>query len=250
MNAPSIPPATGVCRVDSLALAFAPRPWPFAEARRAEIDRHFVELRRAKPAVWNGRILLLRGHAIVDGVSRGEYFETDYASFVAWRDWGYPDAQVRNGFSMGALRAADGAFLLGVMSAHTLNGGRVYFPAGTPEPGDIVDGRVDLGGSIVREMQEETGLGEDGYRAEPGWYCVSTPTHAAHFKMLHVDERAPALRARILANLARQREPELADIRIVRGIDDLDPMMPPFVVTFLRHFWQRPAKATPAEPPP
>ena len=31
------------------------------------------------------------------------------------------------------------------------------------------------------------------------------------------------LRARILEHLAREREPELADIRIVRGPADLDP---------------------------
>jgi len=244
-SAPSRQPTTddGVFRVERLELAFAPRRWPFADDRRAEIDRHFEELQRLKPAVWNGRILLLRDHAIVGGVSRGEYFETDYASFVAWREWGFPDTTVRNCFSLGALRAADGGFLLGVMSEHTLNSGKIYFPAGTPEPGDIVGGQVDLAGSIIREIAEETGLGADAYRAESGWYCVPGPTHIAHFKMLHVDGDAPALRQRILANLASQREPELADILIARREGDLDPMMPPFVMTFLRHFWQRPERA-------
>jgi hypothetical protein len=45
------------------------------------------------------------------------------------------------------------------------------------------------------------------------------------------------LRARILANLARETEPELADIRIAHGPADLDPMMPPFVTAFLSHVW-------------
>ena len=52
-------------------------------------------------------------------------------------------------------------------------------------------------------------------------------------KVLHARETATALRARILAHLAREREPELADIRIVRGPADFDPMMPPFVTAFL-----------------
>ena len=121
-----------VVRIERLELAFAPRPWAFAENRRAEIMQHFDALRREKPALWNGRVLLLQDHAVAAGVFRGDYFETDYASFVAWRDWGFPDASVRNCFSLGALRAADGSFLLGVMGSQTLNAGKVYFPAGTP----------------------------------------------------------------------------------------------------------------------
>ena len=50
-------------------------------------------------------------------------------------------------------------------------------------------------------------------------------------------DTAAVLRERILDYLAREREPELADIRIVRGAADLDPMMPPFVTAFLRHVW-------------
>lgn len=225
--------------IKRLELALAPRPWPFADKRRDEIVRHFDKLREAKPALWNGRILLLHRHAIADGVFRGAYFETDYASFIAWRDWGFPDASVRNCFSLGALRGADGGFLLGVMSAHTLNAGKIYFPAGTPDPADIADGMVDLAGSIRREVAEETGLEPDHYDAEDTWTCVRTATHIAQIKLLHARESATALRERILANLARERQPELADIHIAHGPADLDPMMPPFITTFLNHFWSR-----------
>jgi hypothetical protein len=40
-----------------------------------------------------------------DDVMRGASFETDYASFLAWRDWGCPDAGVCNVFAAAALRA-------------------------------------------------------------------------------------------------------------------------------------------------
>jgi hypothetical protein len=228
-----------IVHVRRLELAFAPRPWPFAEQRRNEIARHFELLRERKPAVWNGRILLLYEHAIVGDTFRGSYFETDYASFVAWRDWGFPDAAVKNCFSLGALRASDGGFLLGVMNAQTLNAGKIYFPAGTPDPGDIVGGMVDLAGSIWREMAEETGLAPDAYQAEEGWTCVFAKTYIAQIKVLHVRETASALRQRILDHLAREAEPELADIRIVRGPADFDPMMPSFVPTFLNHVWSQ-----------
>ena len=234
-----------VVRIKRLELAFAPRPWTFAERNRGEIARHFVQLKQTKPAVWNGRILLLQDHAIADEVFHGAYFETDYASFIAWRDWGFPDAAVKNCFSLGALRASDGGFLLGVMGSHTLNAGKIYFPAGTPDPDDIVGGTVDLAGSIRREVAEETGLDADAYQAEDGWYCILAPSRIAHIKVLHVRQTAAALRERILAHLASEAQPELADIRIVRGPADFDPMMPPFVTAFLMHVWSQASKGAP-----
>jgi len=78
--------------------------------------------------------------------------------FLAWRDWGFPDKDVFNGFGMGALRCADGAFVMGEMAGHTANAGRVYFPAGTPDLDDIDGGMVDIVGSVTREVEEETGL--------------------------------------------------------------------------------------------
>ena len=42
-----------------------------------------------------------------------------------------------------------------------------------------------------------------------------------------------SLRARILDHLAREKQPELADIRIVRGTSDFTAAMPRFVTAFL-----------------
>jgi hypothetical protein len=144
--------------VERLELCFAPRPWAFAQERRAEIDEFFAMLRREMPALWNGRVLLLHTQVVRDGVFSGEDLETDYASFAAWRAWGRPPAGVRDCFGAAALMTSDGAFLLGVMAPHTFNGGRIYFPCGTPDPDDIVGGKVDLDGSVWRELKEETGL--------------------------------------------------------------------------------------------
>lgn len=172
------------------------------------------------------------------GTWRGTCFETAFADFVAWRDWGFPDRTVANLFGMGALRCADGAFLLGVMAAHTVNAGRVYFPAGTPDPSDIVDGRLDLGGNVLREITEETGLGTGDFAITPGWHAVLAGASIAMMRVLSAHQPAAVLRERILAHLAREQQPELADIRIVRAASDLDPMMPDFVTAFLAHIWR------------
>lgn len=223
--------------IERLELAFASRPWPFASERRADIDAHFAQLQRSNPALWNGRVLMLHQHEIRTTVFHGSYLETDFASLLAWRHWNFPDAAVKNCFAMGALQAADGAFVLGVMAAHTSNPGMIYFPAGLPDSSDIDGARVDLARNLMREIGEETGLVQADFEAEPGWTAVFAGPRIAHVKRLRARETAADLRARILANLAREPQPELADIRIVRGPADFDPMMPPFVTAFLRHIW-------------
>lgn len=219
--------------VERLALRFDRAPWAFAVERRAEIDAHFETLRRAKP-LWNGRVLLLHSGEIADGALTGAYLETDFASFIAWRDWGFPDKTMRNCFPMAALRAADGAFLLGVMAEHTAGAGHVYFPAGTPDPNDVVGDTVDLAGGVMRELTEETGLTAADVAPERGWTATPLGPRIALMKLMQSPQNAEPLRARILEFLAAQREPELSDIRIARGVADLDPMMPPYVAAFLK----------------
>ena len=64
---------TQVIAIERLELRFAPRPWPFAERRRAEIAAHFAERQRQKPALFNGTVLVLGEHAIDGAVFRGSY---------------------------------------------------------------------------------------------------------------------------------------------------------------------------------
>jgi len=233
--------ASSIIELERLELAFAPQAWPFADERRDAIDRHFAKLQHEKPALWNGRMLLLAEHSIEHGVLRGAFLETDFASFVAWRDWGFPETGICNCFAMGALRGSDGAFLLGVMAPHTVNAGRIYFPAGVPDPSDIVDGMVDLGRNVRREVAEETGLIPSDYDTEPGWTAVRTGPRLALIKRLKARADADTLSASVRTHLARDAAPELSHIRIVRGVADLDPMMPPFVTAFLEHQWSLPA---------
>ena len=227
MQAPEVLP------LDRLTLQYVPQPWPFATARRAEIDAHFERARVERPGLWNGEVLVMHRHRINGGALEGAFLQTDFASFMTWRDWGFPDTGVTNCFSMGALRTSDGAWIMGVMGPDTSAAGKVYFPAGTPDPGDVVDGRVDLAGSVIREVAEETGLGTGDFAEEPGWHCVMDGARIALMKVLHAHEPADALRQRILEYLARETTPELADIRIVRSRRDFDPMMPRFVTAFL-----------------
>jgi hypothetical protein len=220
-------------RVTTLDLPVRSKPWPFEQARRADIDAHFAKVQRERPTIWNGRVLLGRNPVFTESRFSADYFEIDFASFLAWRDWGFPDSDVFNGFGMGALRCSDGAFVLGQMGAHTANAARIYFPSGTPDLDDVRDGAVDIAGSVVREVLEETGLAEADYTAAAHWDCVVSGAAIAMIRILRVDMPGEALRARIAASLASQQQPELCAIHLVREMRDLTSAMPRFVTAFI-----------------
>ena len=220
-------------RVETLELTVAPFAWPFAQARAEEIAAHFAEKQREKPKLWNGRILLGRMPSFDGTHFSAIYFESGFADLLAWRDWGFPDREVFNGFGMGALRSSDGAFVLGEMAADTANAGRIYFPAGTPDLDDITGDRLDIAGSVAREIEEETGLVPADYHAAPHWDCVVSGPAIAMMRTLQIDLPGEELRARIEANLARQEHPELARVHLVRSRNDFKSTMPLFVTAFL-----------------
>jgi hypothetical protein len=229
------PSEAAIHRVTALDLKLEQRAWPFAHERRAEIGAHFAEKQREKPGLWNGRVLLGRDLDVSGGRLTSSYFETDFASFLAWRDWGFPDREVFNGFGMGALRSADGAFVLGEMAAHTSNAGRIYFPSGTPDPNDVAGDAVDMLRSVTRELEEETGLTQADYNASADWDCVVAGRAVAIIRLLSVDMPGEALKARIEANLRQQAHPELSAIHLVRGAGDFRASMPRFITAYLEH---------------
>jgi len=221
-------------RIDGFALTVEAWDWPFARARRADILAHFEAQRIAKPALFNGRILMMREPRHDAGIFHARCFEVEYASMIAWRDWGWPDRTVFNGFGMGALRGSDGVFVLGEMAAHTANAGRVYFAAGTPDCSDVRDGELDLAGSVIRELGEETGLapGVD-FHVTLTWHSVQSGQLIAFMQQL--DGLAPAadLRSRIRRAIAAQAEPELVDIHLVRDRRDMSAAMPDFISAYI-----------------
>jgi 8-oxo-dGTP pyrophosphatase MutT (NUDIX family) len=233
-------PNPEIFEVDRVEIAVEPWSWPFAREQRERIDRDFRVLQGQRPGVWNGRVLLLQRFAIADGALRGACFETDYASFITWRNREFPDLGVYNFFAAAALRATDGAYLLGEMASYTAGAGRTYFPCGTPEPDDIgPDGVFDLHGNLSRELLEETGIAIEELDAEPGWTVVRDRCFLGLMKRLTARHGADELRRRIMGHIAGDRHPELADIRIVRGPADIDSRMPPSVTAFLERQWRR-----------
>ena len=227
-----------VQRLERLEFIFAPWSWSFAEHRRQEIDDFFRRERKENPALWNGRLLLLRNGRIADGGMSGAFFETDYASLLAalsWRAMGEAEAC----FPAAAILTADDAFIVGEMAAHTRNAGQFLFPSGSVDRADVVGDRVDFVGALRRELAEETGIALDTLEPEDGWFAVSFDSRLPLIKILRAEETAARLTKRIAANLAAQSRPELSGISVARGPSDLTDRMPVWVAAFLRHAWRQ-----------
>jgi 8-oxo-dGTP pyrophosphatase MutT (NUDIX family) len=223
--------------IERLDFTLAPWLWPFAECRRDAIQQFFEALRQNKPALWNGKLLLLRDARIVGAAMSGAFFETDYAAMLAAVTWDAMADGVKSCFPAAAVQSADGAFILGEMAEHTQNAGQVLLPCGSVERGDASDGRVDPFATLRRELFEETGIGADSLVAAAGWYAVGIGALLPLIKVMRAAVSAEQLRRRICANLAAQHDPEFCSIVVVRDACDLDERVPRWVSAFLQHFW-------------
>jgi ADP-ribose pyrophosphatase YjhB (NUDIX family) len=210
----------------------------YARDHSDEIAAHWSKRRAEQPHLFNGRVLMLGSHSTESGVLRGEFVETDFAAFLAWREAGFPAANACNGFAMAALRGADGAFLLGEMAAHTASAGAIYFPAGTPDRHDVFGDVVDLEASAKRELFEETGLAAEDAEIAPGWIVVRARGRVACMKPMRLAVTAEAAKARIDAWLAADPDAEFARMHIVRSEADFSAAIPQFVRAFMAWVWE------------
>lgn len=230
-------PIVAIERVD---FRLSPFDWPFARTRTAEIDAHWQKRVAANPHLFNGEVLLMQTSALIEqkGARRleGQCFSASFKSFIAWRDFGFPDATVANVFGMAALRSADGAYLLGEMGSHTAAAGRIYFPAGTPDAQDLKDGAIDLEANVLRELMEETGLGEADVSATPGWTLVPQAPYWACMKEMRSNLSAAEIVEKVGAFLSKDKQPELLRLKPVFSAQDFEPQrMPGFILAYLRH---------------
>ena len=224
-----------VLRVREVEARVVPHRWAWAEANERRIAENWLRRSALTPDVFDGAVLMIAGLERLGETIEARFFETRYSRLLANVDLG-GDGSVGNGFAMGVLQGADGGFVLGEMAAHTANAGRLYFPAGTPDLSDVMeDGRVDLAGSILREIAEETGLGPDLCRLAEGWDVVVRDGRTAFLRGVRLSIPADEAVRRIEAYIGREAKPELARIEVIRKPEEIeDVRMPSFLPDYLR----------------
>ena len=62
------PSLVEIVPVERVEITVAPWQWEFAVKRRAEIDAHFAVRSERQPALWNGRVILLKDYRIEKGM--------------------------------------------------------------------------------------------------------------------------------------------------------------------------------------
>lgn len=228
--------------ITDVRLRLRPGEWPIADDMRPRIDAHWAACLSANPHLWNGRVLGTiapgepGGIAVRDGVLTGEAVEGDFAGFLAWRDWGFPEIGIRNLFGSALVLSSDGALILGVMGATTANAGRIYPPGGSLEPADVdADGNVDVIASIERELREETGL-IAALATMEGMLAAFDGPRVSIGRIFRFPQPADDLVSIIMAELDRQRERELARVVAFRTAAELDR---PDVTAYSRAFAAR-----------
>ncbi|UCI09969.1 hypothetical protein [Mesorhizobium sp. B1-1-8] len=213
-------PRNVILPVDAVDVRLDSGPHPFERDNQAAIAENWQREMSAKPALYDGTVVLLSELSYRDSRLTGRCHAVKYSSFMLWRRQ-RQGSGAEHAYAHAMLVAGDNALVAIRMGAHTVNAGGVYFAAGSFEPTDFRDGFVDVDFNMIREVREETGL--DLSTAERGqrYHALSTASGTVIFRRYQVPEPADEIERRISAFVAAEAEPEIEGPVIIRHAADL-----------------------------
>ena len=218
-------PRDVILPVDQIDVVLDAAPHPFETANQAEIAENWQREILAVPALFDGTVVLLSEFGYAERRLFGRCHAVRYSTFLYWRR--DRAGTVAHAFAHPMLVTADNALVAIRMAAHTVNAGRVYFAAGSFEPEDFPDGKVDLHFNMAREVFEETGLDIGSAPHDAGSYALATERGTVIFRRYFLDADADDVAAGIQGFVSREAEPEISGPVVIRGAYDLpDGLMP------------------------
>ena len=220
--------AEGVFRVAVCRLNVVDDAWGYATAHATDIDRHWAQRSAENPHMFNGVIHLISEVELKGERLDARFLATDFRSYLYWRENGFPEAAVRDGFGSGLIRSSEGYVVLGRQRAGNVNAGLSYLPGGFIDPRDVTAERmIDIEASIMREVAEETGLAGDNALPQPGFIVTSMGPYISIAMEILVPLVGEEVRRRVLAHIADDPQSELTDAVVVRDVADLDGVAAP-----------------------
>lgn len=229
------PPRVNLAEVCDLSVGDAA--WAFARDNAAAIDAHWQRATQANPSYFNGCIYVLAQSRLQEGVFSGRLIAAEFKAFLYWKETGQTDTTVCDVFGSALIRSGDGAILLGRQRTGNLNAGLVYLPGGFIDPRDRdEEGRVDIRASVLREVEEETGLKANTLAVSEGFLITRVGQQVSISVELVGDGDAGQMMAFMRTALAKDAAAELDQIVAVRTAADLERYpMPEYAQVLLRH---------------
>ena len=229
-------PRGHIFRVDRVDVRLATTPHPFEDANRGPIESNWMRERLAKPAIFNGSVVLLSSLSWREGLLEGVCHPISYAGFLYWRRQ-QPRESAEHAFAHAMLVTTDGALIAIRMAGSTINAGKVYFAAGSFEAQDFPLGRVDVSFNMAREVREETGIDISGIPRDAGFHAFSHEGGTVIFQRYFLPWTALDTTARITAFIAGERDPEIdGPIVLTQGGAAPDGLVPYMRVLVDWHF--------------
>lgn len=213
-------PRNVILPVDEVDVRLDPTAHPFERDNQPAIAENWRRETAAKPALYDGTVVLLSALGYRDRRLIGRCHAVRYSTFMLWRK-NRVLSGAEHAYAHAVLVAGDNALVAIRMGAHTVNAGYVYFAAGSFEPVDFRDGLVDVDFNMIREVGEETGIDLSAARPGRRYHALSTASGTVIFRRYRVAEHADDLARRISAFVAAETEPEIEGPVIIRDADDL-----------------------------
>lgn len=198
---------------------------------RREIDENWQREIAANPALYDGEIYLAAHAELRDGILSASYQRTGFRSLLYWRKDTRADKPFHI-FGSGVIVSSDNQLLLGQMASHNAVAGRIYFPAGSNDDQDIVDGRVDFSGNARREVLEETGIDLSDAIRIGDYQLVMSERSLALFRCHYFDRTAAQLAMQARQFIAAQEKPELSGVLMIGQGEALDERSPAYIHAF------------------
>lgn len=203
---------------------------------RQAIDENWQQEVAAKPSLYDGEIYLAVRAELRDGILTASYQRTSFRSLLYWRRDKSADKPFHI-FGSGVIVSSDNKLLLGQMASYNAVGGRIYFPAGSNDDQDIVDGKVDLAGNARREVLEETGIDLADAQRTGGYSLVMSERSLALFCCYHFNRTAVQLETQVRQFIASQEKAELSDVFMIGQGEALDERSPPYIRVFTNWYF-------------
>lgn len=203
----------------------------YVKSHQSQIDKNWQQEINSNPTLYDGEIYLAPRVSFSNGVLHADYQRTSFRSLLYWRKDKTIDKPFHI-FGSGVIVSSDNRLLLGQMASHNAVGGRIYFPAGSNDDQDIVDGEVDFAGNARREVLEETGIDlNDAVRCS-GFNLVMSERSLALFRCYHFEQTAAELVQQAQQFIAAEDVPELSRVLMIGQGDALDERSPAYIRAF------------------